>query len=79
MMQGLVKFLAKKKDTESIAFFDKAVSADSTYSFTYFWRGLGLYQFRKTQRMLEKLEYVGPASNQKIPFIPYCVVAFTSS
>lgn len=40
MMQGLLKFKARKKDNESIRLFDKAVEADSTYAHTYFWRGL---------------------------------------
>jgi tetratricopeptide (TPR) repeat protein len=40
MMQGLLKFKVKKKDNESITLFNKAIEADSTYSLTYFWRGL---------------------------------------
>ncbi len=40
MMQGILKFKAKKKDNESIKLFDKAVAADSTYAHSYFWRGL---------------------------------------
>ena len=40
MMQGLLKFKARKKDNESIKLFDKAIAADSTYAPTYFWKGL---------------------------------------
>jgi tetratricopeptide (TPR) repeat protein len=40
MMQGLLKFKARKKDNESIMLFDKAIAADSTYAHSYFWRGL---------------------------------------
>ena len=40
MMQGLLKFKAKKRDNESIMLFDKAIAADSTYAPAYFWRGL---------------------------------------
>lgn len=40
MIQALLKFKAKKKDNESIALFNKAIAADSSYAPTYFWRGL---------------------------------------
>ena len=53
MMQGLVKFLARKKDTESIALFDKAVSADSSYALTYFWRGLAYISLEKPNDCLK--------------------------
>ena len=53
MMQGLVKFLARKKDTESIALFDKAVSADSAYALTYLWRGLAYISLEKPNECLK--------------------------
>ena len=53
MMQGLVKFLARKKDTESIALFDKAVRADSAYALTYLWRGLAYISLEKPNECLK--------------------------
>jgi len=53
MMQGLVKFLARKEDTESIALFDQAVSADSSYALTYLWRGLAYISLEKPNECLK--------------------------
>jgi tetratricopeptide (TPR) repeat protein len=53
MMQGLIKFLARKKDGESIALFDKALQADSSYSLTYFWKGLANISLEKPQECLK--------------------------
>ncbi len=63
MMQGILKFHAQKKNNESIALFDHALQADSTYSLTYFWRGLayiGLGQPRKSLMDWSKLIQFNP-------------------
>lgn len=53
VMQGVIKFLAKKKDSESIALFDKAITADSAYSLSYFWKGLALISLDKPQETIK--------------------------
>jgi tetratricopeptide (TPR) repeat protein len=52
MMQGIMKFKARKKDNESIPFFDKAIEADSTYALPYFWRGLAWISLERSSDAL---------------------------
>jgi tetratricopeptide (TPR) repeat protein len=53
MMQGIVKFLAHKKDVASITLFDKAIKADSTYALSYFWRGLAHISLERPDECLK--------------------------
>ena len=53
MMQGIMKFKAKKKDNESIPFFDKAIEADPTYALPYFWRGLARISLEQPHEALD--------------------------
>jgi tetratricopeptide (TPR) repeat protein len=69
MMQGILKFQAQKKSKESIALFDRAVQADSTYSLTYFWRGLayvGLGQPQKSLLDWNKLVQFNPENSSYV-------------
>ena len=52
MMQGILKFKARKRDNESIKLFDKAVAADSSYAHTYFWRGLAWIALEQPEKGL---------------------------
>ncbi len=52
MMQGIMRFKARKKDNESIPFFDQAIKADSTYALPYFWRGLAWISLERPQDAL---------------------------
>ncbi len=52
MMQGVLKFRANKKHNESITLFNKAVLADSSYSLSYFWRGLAYIALDQPQEGL---------------------------
>lgn len=53
MMQGILKFRDRKKDNQSIALFNKATEADSSYALTYLWRGLALIALDKPVEALK--------------------------
>jgi tetratricopeptide (TPR) repeat protein len=54
LMKGILKFKVKKNDNESIAYFTQAITADSSFSLAYFWRGLAYLSLEQSEKCIEE-------------------------